>query len=257
MKIIDIHTHILPADPHMDGYVRAMDRHEVEAALVMGTPKQVKVRGNEAVARVVRRHTGRLYGGVHVDLREPVRHSIRLVREYADQGFKCVKFFPNLGFDANDEKYEPFWQVVEDLGLLALTHCGWLVHDPERAKIRVSSLTATPFHFEVPARRHQKINFVFAHFGGGASYLETVVLLSRLPNCYADTTPGWGTWIWQNRMPGIQGLSRDKVLYGTDCAGDQYAESIRAQTKMMRDNGYRTPELKKFFHDNAKRLLKI
>lgn len=257
MKIIDIHTHIIPSDPDMDGYVRAMDQHEVEVALVMGTPKQSKLRGNEAVARIVKRHAGRFYGGVNVDLREPVRSSIRLVREYADRGFKCVKFFPNLGFDANDEKYEPFWQVVEDLGLLALTHCGWLLHDPEQPKIRKSSLTATPFHFEVPARRHPGINFVFAHFGGGATYLETVVLLSRLANCYADTTPGWGTWVWENRMPGIQGVDRSKILYGTDSAGTKYGESIRAQSKMMRDNGYKPSDLKKFFYENAKRLLKL
>lgn len=257
MKIIDIHTHIDVNDPHMDEYIRSMDRHQVEAALVMATPRLAGIRGNEAVERVVRRHRGRLYGGVHVDLREPGRTSIRLVRKYADAGFKCVKLFPNLGFDPNDEKHEPFWQAVEDLGLMVLSHCGWLMPDRDRPKLRMSSLTATPFHFEVPARRHPKTNFLFAHFGGGASYLETVVLLSRLPNCYADTCPGWGTWVWKNRMPGLRGLDPAKILYGTDNAGSEYGASIREHTAMMRANGYKSTDLKKFFHDNARRLLAI
>jgi predicted TIM-barrel fold metal-dependent hydrolase len=242
----------------MDGYVKAMDRLGVETALVHGLPDagEWSYRRNEAVARVVRRHRGRLLGSVHVDLRRPARENIRLVRRYADLGFRSVKLFPNLGFDPNDEKHEPFWQAVEDLGLMALSHCGWLAPNKQRPRLRIQSLTASPFHFEVPARRHPGINFIFAHFGGGATYLETVVLLSRLPNCYADACPGWGLWVYENRMPGVQSLDRSKVLFGTDSAGDQYGKCIREWSKIMRSNGYNSADLRKYFYENAARLLK-
>ena len=259
MKSLDIHIHAQANDPDMDGYVKAMDRFGVEAALVHGLPNAVAsfARGNEAVARIVRRHRGRLLGSVHVDLRRPAKENIRLVRQYAGLGFRSIKLFPNLGFDPNDEKHEPFWQAVEDAGLMALSHCGWLAPTPSQPKKRLQSLTASPFHFEVPARRHPKINFIFAHFGGGATYLETVVLLSRLPNCYADACPGWGRWVWENRMPGVQTLDRSKVLFGTDSAGARYGKDFRDWSEIMRSNGYNAADLRKYFYDNAARLLNI
>jgi len=259
MKSIDIHIHVPVNDLSMDGYVKAMDRFGVEAALVHGVPagRLWSGCGNEAVARAARRHRGRLFGSVHVDLRRPLKENIRLVRQYADLGFRSIKLFPNLGFDPSDERHEPFWQTVEDLGLMALSHCGWLMPNKLQPKLRLQSLTASPFHFEVPARRHPKINFIFAHFGGAATYLETVVLLSRLPNCYADACPGWGLWVYENRMPGVQTLDRAKVLFGTDGAGDLYGKSIRKWSKVMRSNGYNSADLRKYFYENGARLLKI
>ena len=202
MKKIDIHTHLPKDDPEMEGYIRIMDRFEVVAALVHALPTEG--RDNADVLRAVRAHPDRLFGSVHVDLREPVEKSIDLAREYAAHGFRSVKLFPNMGFDANDEHLEPFWAAVEELGFMCLPHCGWLLHRKERAQVRLDSLTATPFHFEVPARRHEGVRFVFGHFGGAASYLETIVLCSRLTNAFADTCPGWGRWVFQNRLPGLE-----------------------------------------------------
>jgi predicted TIM-barrel fold metal-dependent hydrolase len=259
MKSIDIHIHVLASDPDMDGYVTAMDRNGVEAALVHGLPEvdSMYVCGNEAVARVVRRHRGRLLGSVYVDLGCPAEDNIRLVRQYAALGFKSIKLIPNYGFDPNDEKHEPFWQAVEDLGLMALSHCGWFMGDKLRPELRLQSLTASPFHFEVPARRHPKINFIFSHFGGAATYLETVVLLSRLSNCYADVCPGWGLWVFENRLPGLQTLDRSKVLFGTDNAGNRYDRRMRRWSRIMRSNGYNRSDRRKYFYENAARLLKV
>lgn len=257
MNIFDIHLHVALDDIHMDGYVKIMDRHRVEGGLVHGVPAHVPLGDNDAVARVVRRHKGRLYGSVHVDLRRPTKESIAVVRKYAGLGFRCVKLFPNFGFDPNDERHEPFWEEVEKLGLAALSHCGWLAPDTTNPRRRLHSLTATPFHFEVPARRHRKINFIFAHFGGGATYLETIVLLSRLPNCFADTCPGWGKWVWQSRLPGLETLDRSKVLYGTDGAGSTYGESIRFWTQTMKSYGYRKADLEGYFDAIARRVLNL
>ncbi len=254
-KKIDIHTHATLQDPGMDKYLAVMDKHGVEAALVHGS--MIEGRQNEEVLCAVKAHPNRLYGSVYVDLLKPVPECIELVKRHADEGFKSVKLFPNFGYDANDEKYEPFWQVVEDMNLMCLIHCGWLGHSKERAHLHIQSLTATPFHFEVPARRHEGINFIFAHFGGGASYLETVTLLSRLPNCHADTCPGWGWWVWAHRMPGLEGLDFSHVLYGTDNAGDGYERDEHWWTMHLTSMGRTKDDLDLYFYGNAARLLGI
>ena len=257
MKKYDIHTHLDHSDPSMDTYVRTMDKHDVEAILCHGWPARdygLDI-DNEDVLRAMKRHAGRIYGSAYVDLRQPVPQCVDEVARYADAGCVCIKVFPNLGFDPNDEAFEPVWQKMEERGLMCLSHCGWLAPCRANPQMRIQSLTATPLHFEVPARRHPGINFIFAHFGGGFSYLETVTLLSRLPNCYADVCPGWGKWVWQNRMPGLEGLDMSRILFGTDSAGERYAEDEAFWTYTFRSYGRSKAEIQDFFYGNAARLL--
>lgn len=255
MKKIDIHMHVPPDDPLFDNYLKIMDRHEVEAALVHGSlfPGQ----DNEEVLRAVKAHPDRLYGSVHVDLRRPVRECIRLVRRYANEGFRSIKLFPNLGFDPNDEKFEPFWEALEKQGLLCFSHCGWLTDKGPCARQRLRSELATPFHFEVPARRFPKLRFIFAHFGGAAAYLETITLTLRLPNCFADTCPGWGQFIFAHRLPGLEALDFRKILYGTDGAGEAYSQQEYWWRETILSLGKTPEDFRRYMYDNAAELLGI
>ena len=110
MMKIDIHIHPKPdSDPALDDYVRIMDEHDVAAALVHGAPTDLlgasveSPSSNEAVLAACVKHPDRLYGSCHIDLREAPERNIRKVKHYGAAGFKCVKMFPNLGFDPNDE----------------------------------------------------------------------------------------------------------------------------------------------------------
>lgn len=255
MKKVDTHVHAIPDDPNMDGYVSIMDQHNVVAALVHAMPGDGV--GNEDVLRAIKTHPGRLFGSVHVDLREPVQECIDLVNEYADYGFRSIKLFPNLGFDPNDESFEPFWQVVGERKLLCQSHCGWLGNYDNWVGMRLHSLTACPFNFEIPARLHPEINFIFAHFGGGATYLQTVVLLGRLPNVFADTCRGWGVWVFRNRMPGLDEVDFGKVLYGTDTLGQEYTTDEAWWTKTLVSMGRTQEELDMYFYENGAKLLGI
>ena len=118
-------------------------------------------------------------------------------------------------------------------------------------------MTAHPAHFEAPARGHPGIKFIFAHFGGGATYLEAVVLVSRLPNAYADTCPGWGQWVFRNRMPGLAELNFEKILYGTDNAGEGYGESEKWWTEALLSMGRTEEDLNLYFYENSARILGI
>ncbi len=255
MKKIDIHMHVPPNDPTLEKYLRIMDKHEVEAALVHATPFEGQ--GNDDVLRAVKAHPDRLFGSVHADLRRPIRECNSIVRRYADEGFRSIKLFPNLGFDPNEERFEPFWAVVEKRNLLCLSHCGWLTDKGPFAGQRITSLLSTPLHFECPARRFPGIRFIFGHFGGGASYLETITLVTRLANCYADTCPGWGRWVFEQRMPGLGTLDFSKILYGTDGAGDAYSRQERWWNKTFLSMHRTREDCRRHMYDNAAALLGI
>ena len=257
MPVIDIHMHCTADDPTMDRYVATMDESGIVAGLVHGVelPHSYGVRGNDAVLRAVQRHPGRLFGSCCVDLRAPVAETIRTIERYRREGFVSIKLFPNMGYDPNDDAYEPIWDAVESLGMMCLSHCGWLAPAPD--KTRIQSLTSSPFHFEVPARRHPGINFIFGHFGGGATYLETLVLTSRLKNCYADCCPGWGKWVFEQRMPGLNALFFSQFLYGTDNMGERYGEDIAWWRRTLREMGRSEEDLEAFFYANAARLLHL
>jgi predicted TIM-barrel fold metal-dependent hydrolase len=264
MKKIDFHLHAThDSGPLMDDYVHLMDEHDVSAGLVhayagdlWSDPPTAECE-DDAVLAACEKHPGRLFGSVYVDLRESRERNIRKIERYAAAGFKCVKMFPNLGFDPNDEIHEPVWAAIERLGLACLSHCGWLMpsHNPAT---RLSTLTASPFHFEVPARRHAGINFIFAHFGGGATYLETITLCERLPNCFADCTPGWGRWVWSHHMPGLEDFPMDHFLYGTDnCPQGDYSQDEQWWTDLLTGLGRTPQEIGQFFYGNAARILGI
>jgi len=255
MKKIDIHMHVPPNDPTFDKELAIMDRHEVEASLVHAVPWEGH--DNAETLRAVKAHPDRLFGSVHVDLRQPVAESIELTRRYAGEGFRSVKLFPNLGFDPNDEKFEPFWAAVQEAGLLVLSHCGWLTDQGAFAGQRLSSLLATPFHFEVPARRFPEVRFILAHFGGFNWYMETIVLTSRMKNVYADTCPGQGRMVFAQRMPGLEALDFRKVLYGTDGAGEAYSAQEYWWNETLLALGKTPEDCRRHMYDNAAELLGI
>jgi len=262
---IDIHLHPNADDKNMDGYLMIMDKHNVEAGLLHGMEEKGWANWgfkygtpSDAVVKAVKAHPKRFYGTACVNFLDGVDKVVDKIKKYGDQGLIGIKLFPNLGFDPNDDKYEPIWQEVEKRKMLVFSHCGWLSPNEKNPSMRIASIGyASPFHFEVPARRHAKINFIFAHFGGGATYLETLVLTSRLKNCFADTCPGWGKWVWENDMPGLKTMYRTQLLYGTDNAGENYGQDDSWWTGKLLSYGFNDNDIHMYFHVNSAKILGI
>ncbi len=259
---IDIHLHPKCDDPGLEKYLKVMDKHNVAAGLVHGLDEAgwdygfKDTTSNDEVVKAVKNHPGRFFGTVCVNFALGVEKSLDLIKKYSDKGCMGIKLFPNCGFDPNDDKYEPIWQELEKRNMLVFSHCGWLGPNDNNPSMRLSSLEgASPFHFEVPARRHPKVKFIFAHFGGGATYLETIVLTSRLPNAYADTCPGWGRWVFENDMPGLKSMPREKLLYGTDNAGEIYGIDDIWWTNKLMSYGFSQRDLHIYFYENSAKIL--
>jgi len=258
MKKIDLHLHVLEGDLLLDRYIESMDKGDVLCGLVHGLPGW-GYGANKQVLKACEKHKGRLFGSVCLDFRSPEAEVLAELKEYAAAGFKSIKLFPNYGFNPSDPRFDRIWDKVEELGLMCLSHCGWLGLGPP---IRdVDQLTARPFCFERAARNHQGINFIMAHFGGAAYHLETCVLTLRLKNFFADTCPGWGRWVFEQRLPGLTGLNFAKIVYGTDNCGvggvEAYLEDERFWTATHTAMGRSKEDLERYFYLNAAGLLKI
>lgn len=261
MKKIDIHLHPVKDDPCMDKYVAAMDKGDVVAGLVHGLPKKWDGEPrdvNKEIVDACAKHKGKLFGSVCVDFRDPVKEVIAEIKDYASAGFKSIKLFPNYGYNPSDPAFDKIWETVEELGLLCLSHCGWL-GDRNNPTRDVDQLTARPFAFERAARNHQGINFIMAHFGGAAFYLETCVLTLRLKNFFADTCPGWGKWVFEQKLPGLFGLDFSKILYGTDNIGTWgiYNDDEAWWTGVHKSMGRGPEDLERYYYKNAAILLKL
>ncbi|OGF49062.1 MAG: hypothetical protein A2231_03845 [Candidatus Firestonebacteria bacterium RIFOXYA2_FULL_40_8] len=261
IRKIDIHIHPREGDVTMEKYLKIMDKHNVVAGLVHGLESEAYQKGydaNEYVLKAIKAHPDRFYGTVCVNFTKGTEKTLDMIKKFGDAGVIGIKLFPNLGFDPNDDRYEPIWQEVEKRKMLVFSHCGWLAPNTKDPSMRIASaFGASPFHFEVPARRHANINFIFAHFGGGATYLETLVLTSRLKNTFADTCPGWGRWVFENDLAGLKSMVRTQLLYGTDNAGEQYGVDDAWWTDKLMSMGFTYGDLQLYFYENAKKILKI
>ena len=98
-----------------------MDAANIEMTLIMATMHC----SNDTMLAACRRHPGRLVGGVYADPREGT-NGIETVRRYHAQGVRIVKLFPNIGYFPDDPALHGFFDAVADLGMLVLSHCGWL-----------------------------------------------------------------------------------------------------------------------------------
>jgi predicted TIM-barrel fold metal-dependent hydrolase len=78
-----------------------------------------------------------------------------------------------------------------------------------------------------------------------------------LPNCYADTCPGWGRWVFEQRMPGLGSLDFRKILYGTDGAGDAYSKQERWWNKTILSLGKTREDCRRHLYSNAAALLRL
>ena len=154
MPYIDIHVHLHMDDPLMDRHVEQALAKSVGGLLVHAVPNDIcpPLGDNDHVLAAMRKHPGMVFGSMQLDLRDDPAKSIETIRRYAGEGFTCVKLYPNLGFDPSDPRHEPVWAEMEKHRLLCLSHCGYILISPIYPRLPLSSLTASPMHFERPAR---------------------------------------------------------------------------------------------------------
>ncbi len=119
---------------------------------------------------------------------DPMRGKVaeELVRKYVKHcDAKGVKVYPGTGYYPNDEKVGYFWKLMEDNGLIVVTHGGasWGPLDDKYTH---------PALFKEVLAKHPEMRLIIAHFGGKFRS-ETYELAREFPNVYTDCSAlqGW------------------------------------------------------------------
>jgi predicted TIM-barrel fold metal-dependent hydrolase len=156
---------------------------------------------------------GRLVPFIGID---PMRggQAEQLVRKYVKHcEAKGVKVYPPTGYFPYDAKVDYFWELMEEHGLIVVTHAGasWGPLDEEYSH---------PKHFLPVLEKHPEIKLVIAHLGGKFR-AETYELAKRFPNVYTDCSAlqGWlpsEPEVCKSRLKEAVANMPGRVIFGSD-----------------------------------------
>jgi len=242
-KLIDIHNHVAADDADAARLLGIMDAANVATTLVMGTSGA----SNERMLRAVAKHPDRLVGGAYIDPRQGAA-AIEQVRHYRAEGICLVKLFPNYGYYPDDDAYRGVFDVIAELGMGVLSHCGWLA--PHMGV--TAAYYSHPGRFEKVIRSYPETPFIMAHMGGIAGFLESVMLTTRTPNTYVDCSPGQGVWVLECTGHIAASIPPAKLMWGADCY--DYTDMLARQRKALAERGF-APHAEAIFYSNARGVL--
>ncbi len=267
---IDFHYHYADADNFVDQLLEDMDNAGVEVTLLMGGPedafweyKNCRFASNEKVARAVRDHPSRLIGNVYLDPRLP--DAMDTFNKFLDEGFRCVKMFPPVGFMPDDECFFPLYEKIEESGVPLLFHAGQtnikIISKVPGVRRATNSKYSNPMNFDMIARLFPRLPIVLAHMGY-PHYVEARSVAQANPNVFLDIS-GSGPWtegipIVFNALGGHQFIPLDftRVIWGSDNCLPQ-AEHLARSDVYLRQMGCSSLERKMVFGETAQRLLNL
>ncbi len=118
-----------------------------------------------------------------------------------------------------------------------------------------------PVYLDGPAREFPNLNFHIAHLGV-PWHDEAAMMVRMLPNVTADITGR--VWRDQKGVDWFRNLlwfedAWDKILFGTDCTRgvEEFEPQYNKQLYIVEGLGLDEATQRKFFGDNAARLLKL
>jgi len=267
---IDFHHHYADVDGFPEQLLQEMDDAGVEFTLLMGGPedafwdyKNCRFASNEKVLKAVRDHPDRLIGNVYLDPR--CTDAIDIFIKYRDEGFKCVKMFPPVGFMPDDERFFPLYEKIEEAGVPILFHAGQtnirIISKEPGVRRATNSKYSHPLNFDMIARLFPKMPIVLAHMGY-PHYVDAWSVAHANSNIYLDIA-GSGPWtegipIVFNAVGGRQFIPVDfkRVLWGTDNCLVQSEHMARSDV-YLRQMGCPASEREMVFGETAKKLLSL
>ncbi len=134
--------------------------------------------------------------------------AIRLMRKYHSRFEpRGIKIYPPNGFYPYEERLKPFWDEVEDMGLIVVSHAGasWGPLEEERSR---------PVHFRNVLERYPDMKLIIAHLGGKYR-ADTYLMAQEFDNIYTDCSAlqGW--------LPGEPGVVKERLKEALDVMGDR------------------------------------
>ena len=202
----------------VDTIIDIMNRNSMDGMVVLATDFEL-VGGNrmsldEHMDWLFQRCSvdDRFHPFIGVDPNRPDAPAIieRLVKRYSPIG---IKMYPAVGFYPDEERMDAYWRMVDDLGLLVVTHAGMALEPLDEKYCHPSMMQKV-------AERYPDTNFIIAHLGG-KYHEELFPLMEACDNVYADCSAlqGWvPNDITMIRRRLDDSLSRfpDRIVFGSD-----------------------------------------
>ena len=123
--MIDMHQ-MLPCVPgNLELQQGLADRLEIRWTLLQSSPDEAtSIMGNSDLRELASAHPGRYEISQFTDPRHPA--ALDHLRAFAAGGVHVVKLLPCTGWSPSDDAFDSFWGEMEELGLIAMVHTGFI-----------------------------------------------------------------------------------------------------------------------------------
>ena len=176
----------------------------------------------------------------------------RLVKKYEPRG---IKMYPATGFYPDDEKYSKYWDLVNDLGLVVVTHAGMALPPLDEKYCH-------PVNMIKVADDHPDLKIIIAHLGG-KFHDELFEVMDKCDNVYTDCSALQG-WLPGNpdmvfsRLRDTVGRYPKRVVFGTDNPLYETLYSTGQFIRLINEGDWGTQQMKEdLLGNNMARILGI
>lgn len=162
----------------------------------------------------------------------------RLTKRHSPKG---IKMYPATGFYPDDPKYDPFWDAVDDLGLIVNTHAGMALAPLDEKYCHPSMMRRV-------AERHPDTKFIIAHLGG-KFHDELFPLMDACDNIYTDCSALQG-WFYEDkdmiyrRLRDTMSRYPERVVFGTDIPLYEFSLSTTEFIRFILEGDWGTEKMK-------------
>lgn len=210
---------------------------------------------NQWVFESCEEYKDRLIPFVGVDLNrgDKARELIqRFIRDYDAKG---IKVYPATGFRPNDERLVDFWKLLDDYGMVVVSHSGASLGPLDEE-------CNHPILYREVLERFPSLRVVIAHLGGKWK-LETYELARTHDNIYADCSAVQG-WLPSEPEITIERLEEaalhmhDRLVFGTDWPLFDLSYSYLNWVKFVKEENWASEDVKeKVLGGNMKKILDL
>ena len=176
----------------------------------------------------------------------------RMVKKFDPMG---IKMYPATGFYPDDEKLDRYWDLVDDLGLVVVTHAGMALSPLDERYCH-------PVNMKRVAENHPDSKYIIAHLGGKFSN-ELPGVMREHENIYADCSAMQG-WLPSEPDTVIRTVSRfaeefpKRIVYGSDFPLYEMKYPSMLFIRLLMESEWGNPRIKEdLMGNNMARILGI
>ncbi len=237
--LIDMHQIIPAVDGILALQEQAVRRFSIRRILLQSAPPQAKsLWGDEPLLGLQQKHPDLYWASSFLDPRHP--QAVAALERLPELGVRVVKLLPPAGFQPDDPAFDPFWETMQRLGLVAMVHTGFITarHKQEEAKAGafLSSRFANPLFFDQPARKFPELQIILCHLGGALWYEEAGQMVTQHENVWGDVS-GFGLFALRRLLTVGATVDWRKVFWGNDSAPFAYPFNLRLHLAALRSAG--------------------